>query len=84
MARDQLSAFRVHQIKNRLGFTSPCLGRKEPKALDYSLGHDTFAKSVDLLFGQWRPNKKSAHVCGYNASSVRRDEVADYTAQFPG
>ena len=59
-------------------------GMKELK-LPYPPGErDTFAKSVSLLFGQCRPNKKSAHACGYNASSVRQDEVADYTAQFSG
>jgi hypothetical protein len=82
MARDQLSAFRVQQIKHRLGFSFPYMGTKEPKGLDCSLGRDTL--SVGLLFGQCRPNKKSARVCGYSVSSVRQDEVADCTAQFPG
>ena len=59
-------------------------GIKEPQLPNPSGDRDTFAKRMDLLFGQCRPNKKSAYVRGYNASVIRPDKAVDYTAQFPG
>ena len=59
-------------------------GIQEPGLVYPSVEHDAFAKQMGLLFGQCRPNKKSACVYGYKASIVRLDEVVDYTVQFLG
>ena len=57
-------------------------GIQEPGLVYPSVERNTFAKRMGLLFGQCRPNKNSACVCGYKASSVRQDELVDYTVQF--